>query len=393
MVTDARNDTLHPIKGEQMAETNGFATEAFQGVRDLLELHLNDGLDVGASVTVHHRGEVVVDIWGGFADEARTRPWESDTIVNVWSTTKTMTFLVSLLLMEHGELDFDAPVATYWPEFAQGGKADIRFRHLLAHTAGLSGWSEPLAPEDLADWERCTSLLAAQEPWWSDRTQSGYHAVTQGYLIGEVVARITGQSIGQFFKAQFADPLGADFHIGLPAADDDRVSLVIAKANPSFGALDPDSIMVRTFSSPPLDGTMPHHRWWRAAEIPAANGHGNARSVALLQSIITNRGESGGKQFLKPETIDRVFVTEADGDDLVLATPMRFGAGYGLGSTTMPLGPRACFWGGFGGSVIIMDQDLELTVSYMMNKMETELIGDTRGMMFALTAAGAAASL
>ncbi len=323
-----------------MGLTEGFASDKFQGVRDLFEQHLADGLDLGASVAVHHRGDVVVDVWGGFTDETRTTPWSRDTIVNVWSTTKTMTFLAALLLMDRGELDFDKPVATYWPEFAAGGKADVKVRHLLSHTSGLSGWAEPLVPEDLADWDRCTTALARQEPWWEPGTQSGYHAVTQGFLIGEVVRRITGQSFGTFFKNEFATPLGADFQIGLPEADEARVSLVIAPPPADFSGLDPASIMVRTLTSPPLDATAPRNRWWRAAEIPAANGHGNARSVALLQSIITNKGETAGRRFLKPETVERIFVTESDGHDLVLNVPMRFGAGYGLSSDTMPVGPR-----------------------------------------------------
>jgi CubicO group peptidase (beta-lactamase class C family) len=370
--------------------SEGFATEQFQGVRDLFDQHLAEGKDLGASVAVHHRGEVVVDIWGGYCDTARTVPWGRDTIVNVWSSTKTMTFLAALMLMDRGELDFDEPVATYWPQFAANGKADVRVRHLLAHSAGLSGWTEALKPEDLADWERCTSALAAQAPWWTPGSQSGYHAVTQGYLLGELVRRITGQSFGTFFRTEIAEPLGADFHIGLSEADEPRVSLVVPPPLPDFSGLDPSSIMVRTLTSPALNATYPHHRWWRAAEIPAANGHGNARSVALIQSIITNGGETAGRRFLRRESVERVFQTEADGTDLVLGVPMRFGAGYGLGSETVPLGPRACFWGGFGGSVIIMDQDSELTVSYMMNQMEVGLIGDTRGMMIAITAAGAA---
>jgi len=376
-----------------MSMTEGFAAEPFQAVRDLLETHLADGIDLGASVAVHHRGEVVVDIWGGYADVQQSRPWNRDTIVNVWSTTKTMTFLAALMLMDRGELDFDSPVAKYWPEFAAAGKSEVKVRHLLAHTAGLSGWSESIKPGDLADWDRCVNSLAAQAPWWEPGTRSGYHALTQGYLLGEVVRRITGQTFGQFFQREIAEPLGADFHIGLPEADEDRVSLVVAPPPADFSNLDPNSIMVRTLTSPEVDASAPHHRWWRAAEIPAANGHGNARSVALIQSIIANGGETAGQRLLKRETIDRVFVTEADGTDLVLGVPMRFGAGYGLGSETIPLGPRACFWGGFGGSVIIMDQSLELTVSYMMNKMQVGLIGDTRGVMIAMTAAGAAAIL
>ena len=369
-----------------MAVTDGFTTDGFAGVREILEKSLESGNDLGASVTVHYKGDVVVDIWGGFADEQKTRPWTSDTIVNVWSTTKTMTFLVALLLLDRGELDFELPVAHYWPEFAAAGKSDVLVRHVLAHTAGLSGWAEPLVREDLADWDKCVAALARQSPWWEPGTRSGYHAVTQGFLIGEIVRRITGQTFGSFFKRELADPLGADFFIGLPESEEERVSLVVPPPPADFSGMDPDSIMVRTLTSPPLDATAPHNRWWRAAEIPAANGHGNSRSVALVQSIVANGGETAGKRFVRRETLDRIFVTEAQGDDLVLGVPLTFGAGYGLSSETMPLGPRACGWGGFGGSMILMDQDSELTISYMMNKMQVGLVGDTRGSEIAFAA-------
>jgi len=375
-----------------MSLTQGFTTDRFAGVRDVLEASLATGGDIGASISIRHHDELVVDIWGGQADVASNAPWRDDTLVNVWSTTKTMTFLCALLLLDRGLLDFDAPVARYWPEFAANGKSGVLIRHLLAHTAGLSGFAAHRRPEDLADWDLCVEALAAQEPWWEPGTQSGYHAVTQGYLIGEVVRRITGVSIGTFFRTEFAEPLGADFFIGLPESEEARVSLVIAPPLPDMSSLDQNSILVRSLSSPPLDGSAPHHRWWRAAEIPAANGHGNARSVALLQSIITNRGEAMGRRFLRPETVDRVFRTEIEGPDLVLALPMRFGgAGYGLGNETVPLGPSACFWGGFGGSIIVMDQESGLTISYMMNKMQVGLIGDTRGFVIVLAALAALA--
>src|SRR5205085_3840258 len=184
---------------------------------------------VGASAAVVIDGQPVVDIWGGFTDEAKTKPWERDTIINVWSTTKTMTALSALILADRGELDFDAPVARYWPEFKAGGKESVEVRHLMSHNAGLSGWQEPMAPEDLYDWEKATSLLAAQEPWWEPGTASGYHAVTQGYLVGEVVRRVAGgTTIGRFFADEIAGPLGADFHIGTPADCDERVAPVIA---------------------------------------------------------------------------------------------------------------------------------------------------------------------
>jgi CubicO group peptidase (beta-lactamase class C family) len=362
-----------------MAEVQGTCDSSFEGVREALANSLDAGTDVGASVAVLVEGQPVVDIWGGFADEARTRPWERDTITNVWSTTKTMTFLCALMLADRGELDFYAPVARYWPEFAAGGKEAVEVRHLMAHTAGLSGWTEKIEPEELADWEKCTSLLAAQEPWWEPGTASGYHALTQGYLIGEVVRRITGATIGTWFASEVAGPLGADFHIGLPASEDSRVSLVIPPPAVGLAGVDPGDIAVRTFTSPLLDAAMATQEWWRRAEIPAANGQGNARSVATVQSIIAGGGEARGVRLLSTEGCDVVFDEQSNRKDLVLGVPMRFGMGYGLSGELMPMGPRACFWGGYGGSLIVMDQDARLTVSYVMNKMAGGLTGDLRG--------------
>ncbi len=370
-----------------MAHIEGYVADKFEGVARVLSESLDDGADLGASVAVIHHGETVVDIWGGYTDEAKTEEWKNDTIVNVWSTTKTMTFLVALMLSDRGELDFHAPVSRYWPEFAQGGKSSIEVRHVMGHTAGLSGWSAPITATDLADWDLCTSALAAQEPWWEPGSASGYHAVTQGYLIGEIARRITGTTIGQFFKSEVAKVLDADFFIGLPESEEGRVSLVIPPAPLDFSALPTDSITFRTFSSPPLDATLPHERWWRAAEIPAANGHGNARSVALVQQIIANKGEANGHRFFSAATGDQIFESQANGPDLALGEVIHFGMGYGLASSTAPLGARACYWGGYGGSVIIMDQDQELTVAYMMNKMRSSLSADARGTNLALQAA------
>jgi len=372
-----------------MAEIQGTWEPAFEGVVATLASSLDAGTDVGASVAVYLRGDPVVDVWGGYVDESRSAPWERDTITNVWSTTKTMTFLCALMLADRGELDFHAPVSRYWPEFAAAGKGAVEVRHLMGHTAGLPGWSEPIEPEQLADWDLCTSLLAAQEPWWEPGTASGYHAVTQGYLIGEVVRRITGTTIGAWFASEVAGPLDADFYIGLPASEDHRVSLVIPPPPVDVEAVNPSKIALRTFTNPLLDATYPAHEWWRRAEIPAANGHGNARSVATIQSIIAGRGEARGVRLLSSEGCDAIFEQQSNGTDLVLGLPNRFGMGYGLSNEFMPIGPRACFWGGYGGSLIVMDQETQVTVCYVMNRMESGLQGDFRGANIMLTAAEA----
>ena len=362
-----------------MAEIHGVCDERFEALALELSKSIDDGEDCGASICVHPTGEVVVDLWGGFADAERTRPWEADTLVNVWSTTKTMTCVCALILADRGELDLDAPVARYWPEFAQAGKEGVLVRHVLGHTAGLSGLDELFVDEEITQWDRVCEALAAQAPWWEPGTASGYHALTQGNLIGEIVRRITGITIGQWFAAEVAAPLGADFFIGLPESEEHRVSLVIPLNEVIPEGAPGDSIAMRSFRSPRLHSSAPLNRWWRAAEVPAANGHGNAASVALVQSLITGRGQVGGTRLLSEATVDRVFETQADGTDLVLGLPMRMGMGYGLSSSLLPIGDRACFWGGYGGSFIFMDQEAELTVAYMMNMMRNGLVGDTRG--------------
>jgi CubicO group peptidase (beta-lactamase class C family) len=364
-----------------MAEIDGEYEDRFQPVADALARNLDSGADVGASVAVFVDGEPVVDIWGGFADHEQTRAWERDTLVNVFSTTKTMTFVCALMLADAGDLDFDAPVSRYWPEFAAADKERVLVRHLLGHTSGLSGWQHPLAPEDLADWEKCTTLLAAQEPWWEPGTEAGYHAITQGYLIGEVVRRITGSTIGTFFAKEVAEPLGADFFIGTPASVDDRVLPLIPpdpEATEKIAATFKE-MGLRTLGNPIVGGETTAEEWWRRAEIPAANGHGNARSVAAIQSVIACGGEVRGKRLLSEEGVRALFAEQADGVDLVLNVPLRYGLGYGLASETLPMGPNMCAWGGYGGSVVFNDLDTRTTFAYVMNRMEAGLVGDDRG--------------
>jgi CubicO group peptidase (beta-lactamase class C family) len=362
-----------------MAKIEGECDGRFTGVAQALARSLDEGADVGASVAVVLDGEPVVDIWGGYQDLAGTEPWQRDTIVNVFSTTKTMTALCALILADRGELDLHATVARYWPEFAQAGKDRVEVRELLGHTSGLSGWEEPLAVEQLADWGRCTSLLAAQAPWWDPGTQSGYHAVTQGYLIGEVVRRITGLSPGRFFREAVADPLGADFHIGLPAEADARVARLIPPPRTSRREARSPELAIRTLSNPLITGEVTAEQWWQRAEIPAANGHGNARSVAAIQSIVACGGEARGTRLLSEQGVTALFEEQSNGRDLVLDVPLRFGMGFGLASETMPMGPRSCAWGGYGGSLVFNDLDARVTVAYVMNRMEAGLVGDRRG--------------
>jgi CubicO group peptidase (beta-lactamase class C family) len=376
-----------------MADVQGEYDDRFVGVRDVLATHLDNGKDVGASVAVMLDDELVVDIWGGFADEARTRPWERDTITNVWSSTKTITSLCALILADRGELDFDAPVARYWPEFAANGKEAVLVRHIMGHTSGLSGWEEPMTVADFYDWDKATSLLAAQAPWWEPGTASGYHAFTYGNLVGELVRRVTGDTLGTFVAKEIAGPLGADFSIGVAPEHEHRVANVIPPP-PLPMPDDLTSIAVRTLANPLPDAEWSWTEAWRRSELPAVNGHGNARSMAVIQSALANEGESQGLRLLSAEGCAAVFREQARGVDLVLGAPLRLGIGFGLTGEEMPLGPnpRTCFWGGWGGSIVVIDLDSRMVVTYMMNRMGEGTLGDDRGIGILAAAYGALAS-
>jgi CubicO group peptidase (beta-lactamase class C family) len=364
------------VMSDQPTTLGGRCSARFDPLRELFAAKLESGEDLGASLVVNIDGEVVVDLWGGWADDARTVPWTENTIANVFSTTKTMTSLAALVLVDRGELDLDANVAAYWPEFATRGKAGIKVRQLLSHTSGVSGWDQPVTIDDVYDWDKSTAMLAAQAPWWEPGAASGYHALTYGHLIGEVIRRITGQRLGEFFAAHIAGPLGADFHIGLPAPEFHRVTNVVPPPSLPIDLtqLDPNGPMFKTFTGPALDLNI-EHSWterWRRADIGAANGHGNARSVARIQSAVASGGEVDGVRLHSPKTINRIFEVQSDAIDLVLGIRLKIGVGYGLPwPEVLPFVPegRVCFGSGAGGSMVIADVDRRMTVAYVMNKM------------------------
>lgn len=372
------------------ASVHGQVQDRFAPVREVMARNLETGADIGASFAATLEGELVVDLWGGFADEARTRPWERDTLVNVYSTTKTMTALTALLLADRGELDFDAPVARYWPQFARAGKDAVKVSHLMSHSAGLSGWREPIRKEDLYDWEKVTGLLAAQAPFWVPGSAPGYHALTQGYLVGEVVRRITGKSLGAVFREEIAGPLGADFHIGLPESEDHRVADL--KPPPPGGAIADGAqseLSANMSQNPGVDVMATRTRAWRAAEIPAAGGHGNARSIASIHALLANGGVAGGKRLLSEAGCRKALELQVEGQDLILGIPVRYGLGFGLPGPHMPLpSPNSLYWGGYGGSLAVIDMDRRATYAYAMNRMEGTTTGDLRAFSLMVAMAG-----
>ena len=362
---------------------SGICSDQFADVRTELANQLESGEELGASICVTVDGEPVVDIWGGHRDLERTEPWTEHTLVNVFSISKTMTALSALLLVDRGELDVRQKVAHYWPQFAANGKGDIEIRQLLGHTSGVSGWQPPIELADIYDTEAASARLAAQEPWWEPGTASGYHALNYGHLIGAVIRRITGRTLGQFFAEELAGPLDADFHIGTGPEHHHRIAPLIPPPLLEFdmAALDQDSILVKTLTSPLLDIPEANSAGWRAAEIGAVNGHGNAHSVARVQSLVSCGGELDGRRLLSEKTIELIFEQQSDGADLALLLPLRFGIGYGLPQPqTAPEVPsgRVCWWAGFGGAIVVNDLDHRVTFAYTMNKMAPGLIGSAR---------------
>jgi CubicO group peptidase (beta-lactamase class C family) len=367
-------------------EVRGYCDDKFTAVKEAFRKNFEDNLEVGASFAATVDGKFVVDIWGGYADADMTRPWEKDTIVNVYSTTKVPTAICALMLIDRGQLDPDAPVANYWPEFGQAGKEKIPVRYLLSHQSGLAGWTEAMTMDEFYDWDHAVSLLAAQKPWWEPGKHCGYHAVSFGHLVGELVRRITGKTLGTFFREEVAGPLNADFHIGFGPEYDKRVAElipppVLQPGEPGYIEMPPDSFIFKAFNNPPINYDMTKERAWREAEMPAVNGHGNARSVARVGAAIACGGELDGVRLMGLLTIEKALKEQIYGIDLVMNMPIRYGLGLGLNTKEMPItpNPRTLFWSGMGGSKMVMDLDARLSWGYVMNKMSADL-ADMRGL-------------
>jgi CubicO group peptidase (beta-lactamase class C family) len=357
---------------------HGQCDPRFRAVREAFAENFATRDEVGAAVAVTIDGKSVVDLWGGHADAGRTRPWERDTIVHVWSTTKPLTALCAHVLIDRGVLDVEAPVARYWPEFAAGGKADVRVQHLLTHRAGLAAVRSPLPPAAIYDWKTMAGALAAQEPWWEPGAHVGYHVLTFGWLVGEVVRRVSGKSLGRFFRDEVSRPLEVDFHIGLAAEEDARTADTIATPPTDPGDLlvqalgDPESMRAKAFFNPPFVPELVNTRAWRATEIPAANGHGNARAVARLYGALARGGELDGVRLLRAATLVRATHEWCRGTCLVTGVPCRLGLGFALALPEWPLGPGAHSFGhpGAGGSLGFADPDARLGFGYTPNRME-----------------------
>jgi CubicO group peptidase (beta-lactamase class C family) len=382
-----------------MTEIHGDVAPGFEKVRDVFQKNFDDGKEIGAAFSAYHRGTKVVDLWGGVADEATGSPWEQDSIILVFSTTKGATAICANKLAQEGRLDVDAPVVEYWPEFAANGKEDVPVSYLLSHQTGLAWIDGEMNLEEALSWEPVVQALAAQRPSWEPGSQHGYHATTYGWLVGEVIRRITGKSVGTYFHEEVAAPLGLDFWIGLPEEYEPRVATLtpmipgevtieklrnpgedpIAQVMAAF--LGPETMLGRALFAP--GGALTDQQVWnsravRAAEIPAANGVGDARSLARMYAACV--GEVDGVRLLSTEQVKRATTQLTKGPNKVLMDmDVQFGLGFMLPSTLMTLGGPGGFGHfGAGGSVGWADPDAEFGFGYVMNRMDLGLAGDVR---------------
>ena len=366
------------------ATVQGVCDNRFEAVHREFERNFVERGEIGASVSLTVEGKTVVDLWGGVADPATGRPWKEDTITVVWSSTKGATAICAHILADRGELDINAPVAKYWPEFAAKGKEAIPVRMLLNHQAGLAAVRQPLPPGAFYDWDLMTSVLAAQEPFWVPGTQHGYHGLTFGYLVGEVVRRITGKSLGRFFKDEVADGLGLDFHIGLPEADEARIAPNILKPPPDPANLSPMELAVFANPTGPTFLMLANNGGYmlpgecdtqaaHAAEIPSAGGITNARGLAGLYAPLAN----GGGRLVSEATVRRMSrVESASGVDATLLLPSRFALGFVKSVDNRHLAPESSVilsdpaFGhvGMGGSIGFADPEARLSFGYAMTK-------------------------
>jgi CubicO group peptidase (beta-lactamase class C family) len=387
-VADGPTNTDAGIK----ADISGLVEPGFEAVRDAFAGNFEQGREIGCALCVHVGGRKVVDLRGGTFDEDGTRPYGRDALQLVFSSTKGATAVCANLLAQRGLLDLDAPVASYWPEFAAVGKEGLPVRFLLSHQAGLPAIDRRLTAEETQAWDPVTDALAAQAPFWEPGTAHGYHALSYGYLLGEVVRRISGRSLGTFFAEEVAAPLGLEFYIGLPLEFEDRVSPIVGA---NFGAAASENspskyaktLLARALN---LGGAFRDRDWmnraeWHAAEVPGGNGITNAISLSRLYAGIIGPVEGGpGEALLTPDQMEKARTVLTSGRDQVFASvgfplQQKIGLGFWRSSPVTLFGGRGAFGhGGAGGSYGFGDPEHGLAVGYVMNKMSADALGDPR---------------
>ncbi|KAI0470776.1 beta-lactamase/transpeptidase-like protein [Xylariaceae sp. FL0804] len=378
-----------------MAQVQGTCSPKFQKVQSLFQQFVDSGEEIGASLSVNVEGEEVINLWGGHADAERARPWTADTLVPLASSTKMISSLAVLLLVDRGALSVHDKVCKHWPEFGANGKENIEIRHLLSQTSGVAGWDDTITMEEVCDVRASAAKLAAQAPWWEPGTASAYHAWNFGHLLSEVVFRVTGTSLKEFVAENVTGPLGADLQIGLLEKDTPRVAEFIpapAGAPPKFT---PGPLFMKAIGNPVMPPGISKVPAWRSGEVGASNGYGNAHSLNTVLCAITlagtesaptvanaNANTDGRAPLLSKPTADLVFEEQSRGMDLAIGTQIRFGIGYALRGDGeswvddwLPAG-KIAYWGGSGGSLGIMDVGRRVTIAYAMNLRANSLIGN-----------------
>lgn len=358
---------------EVMADVQGWCDERFRRLEAEFRSNLEQGVDEGVSLAATYRGDPVVDLWGGTRDYGQSVPWEADTLVRVFSTSKVMIAITAMLLVDRGLLDLDAPVADHWPEFARHGKGTITARQVLTHHSGLPGFGRHVSLDELGDWELIVGLLEDAEPWYEPGTMMCYSGVTYGYIVGELVRRLTGQPFADFFRDEVTGPLDADFHFALTSPDDhDRVAALwppeqIPELDNEMGAAVMDEVLANEEYADPA---------YLATVVPATTGITNGRALARIGSLLAMGGELDGRRLLSEAVIDEATREQVDAECQVLGR-CRLGLGLGLDSEEFPAPtPTTFHWGGFGGSFVTMDRATGLSVGFAPNRLRT---GDRYG--------------
>jgi CubicO group peptidase (beta-lactamase class C family) len=364
------------------ASIGGFAAPGFEPVREAFVANFSrdDGEpEIGAAVAVYHRGQCVVDLWGGHADRAGTRPWARDTLINVWSATKGVVALAVAILVDQGRLRYEDRVAEHWPEFAAGGKGEITVAQMMSHQAGLNGFLDATTVADFQDPQRLAARLAAQTPFWPPGTAASYHAVTYGILAGELVRRVSGQDVGGFIRDRIAAPLGAEFHLGLPAGLEWRVGEIVGPAVSGVAAMELPEIPARAVANPRLDPQAPNDRAWRAAQMPALNGQAAAQGLGRIYGALADGGSLDGIRIISAAGIERLRAPRHPGPDLMLG-PRQWAAGMSFDVAPI-FGPHAATFGhtGWGGAFGCANLERRVGIGYTMNRMGGRVVGNPRG--------------
>ncbi|HWA01355.1 MAG TPA: serine hydrolase domain-containing protein [Caulobacterales bacterium] len=358
---------------------SGFVAPGFEGVRSAFARNFEDGAELGASFAAIHDGEVVAELWGGHADRARATPWARDTLAPVYSTTKAISAIVVARLVDAGLIRYDDKVSALWPAFAAHGKSDVTIAQALSHQAGVPGFPDPIDPELWLDPPACAEAIAALAPMWPPGTASGYHPLTWGYIVGEIVRRAGGRSLGTILREDICGPLGVDFHVGLPEAEHARAAEMMKPSQVGdFGTITPikRAAFLTKWAAPARGAAL-----WRRIEIPSANGHGTALAIARLCELFATGGVIAGARVLSPAGYAQLTQSRIVGQDLVLPFMLDWSAGV-LANSNGFYGPNAQAHGhsGAGGSCGFGDPVRQISAAYVMSKQSHHLMGDPRGL-------------